>query len=245
MGLGGQPGPELGPLGPERLDALVGAVQLEQPATGLGGPGQHLVDGPAVLAGERGEGGATLRHRREPGRVGLEPGGVRRDVRGGVGEQVGHLGEPVGELPGLRIVVPDALEQRPGGGRGAQRVGTPLLAGQGLAGLLGRGAQGVGVAEPGLLRRELDVLPGLRGGGLDLADAEPEQVGLPGTLARMRHHVGQLALDGDQPFVPVAVRLRAPPGPPSPRSGPAPRAGSAGAAVGAGRTGRARRRAAR
>ena len=45
----------------------------------------------------------------------------------------------------------------------AERVRVVLLARQRLAGLLGGGAQGVGEAEPGLLRGQRGVLPGLRG----------------------------------------------------------------------------------
>ena len=47
---------------------------------------------------------------------------------------------------------------------------------------LGRGAQGVGVAEPGLLGRQRGVLTRLRRDRLDLLEAEAEQVGLPGPL---------------------------------------------------------------
>ena len=93
---------------PELLDPLVGVVEPAEPGGGGRGPGKHLVDGVAVLAGQRGQGGAALGDHREPVRVGLEPAGVGRDVGREVGQQVGQLGEPVGQLPRLGVVLADA-----------------------------------------------------------------------------------------------------------------------------------------
>ena len=105
---------QVGPLGPQLLDPLVGVVEVGEAGRGLLGPGHHLVDGLAVLPGERRERGSALGHDRQPGRVGLEPRGVRRDVGRDVGEQVGDLGQPVGELAGLGVVVADAVEEARG-----------------------------------------------------------------------------------------------------------------------------------
>ena len=189
----------------ELVDALVGGVELEQPGGGLGGPGDDLVDGLAVLAGERGERRAALGDHGEPLRVGVDAAGVGRDVGGEVGEQVGELGQPVAQLAGLGVVLPDAVEEPAGRGDRSQGVGGALLAREGLAGLLGGGAQGVGVAEPRLLRGQLDVLAGLGGDVLDLAEAEAEQVGLAGPLAGVPDHLGELALDVDELPVEVGV----------------------------------------
>ena len=99
------------------LDPLVGGVEVEQPGRGLLGPGEHLVDGVAVLAGERGQRRPALGDGRQPGGVGVDPGGVRRHVGGQVGQQVGDLGEPVGQLAGLGVVLAHAVELAAGGRR--------------------------------------------------------------------------------------------------------------------------------
>ena len=96
--------------------------------------------------------------RGEPGGVGLEAGGVRRDVAGEVDEQVAQLGEPVGELAGRRVVVADAVERLPRRAGRGQGVGCALLAGERLAGRLGGGAQRVGEPEARLLGGQLGVL---------------------------------------------------------------------------------------
>ena len=132
-------------------DPPVGVVEVEQPRGGVLGPGQHVLDGLAVLAGQRDQRRPALGDRGQPGRVGVQAGGVRRHVGGHVGEQVADLGEPVGEPGRLGVVLAHPVEQLAGGGDGAERVGTAVLGGQALAGLLGGGAQGVREAEPGLL----------------------------------------------------------------------------------------------
>ena len=58
--------------GPQGLDVSLGVVEREQSLGGLLGPGEHLVDGLAVLPGQRGERRATLRDRRQPRGVGVE-----------------------------------------------------------------------------------------------------------------------------------------------------------------------------
>ena len=63
-------------------DPLVGVVEVEQPVRRLLGPGEHLVDGVAVLPGQRGERCPPLRDGGQAVRVGLHLGGVRRDVGG-------------------------------------------------------------------------------------------------------------------------------------------------------------------
>ena len=176
-------------------------VQVGQAGRGLLGPGHHLVDGLAVLPGQRRERGSALGHDRQPGRVGLEPRGVRRDVGCDVGEQVGDLCQPVGELAGLGVVVADAVEVAAGRRRRGEGVGLVLVAGERLAGLLGGVAELVGEAEAGLLGRQGGVLARLGLDGLDLAQPEPEQVGLTRPVTSGRHHLVQLPLGGEQTFV--------------------------------------------
>ena len=194
----------------------------------------------AVLAGQGGDRRPTLADRGQAGGVDVEPGGVRRHVGRQVGQQVGELGQPVGELAGLGVVVADALEQGARGGGGGQRVGGVLVAGERLAGLLGGGAQGVGVAQPRLLGRQGGVLAGLRGDRLDLPEAEAEPVGLLGALAGVGDDVVEVALDvGERrcagaATAPAARRRR------PRRTGRGRRAGRRPGAGGAGRTGRGR-----
>ena len=87
---------------------------------------------------------------------------------------------------GLRVVLADAFEQRCGPRRPRPgRRGRRPRSDSASRGLLGRGAERVGVAQPRLVGRELGVLAGLGVDRLDLAEAEPQQVGLPGPLAAL------------------------------------------------------------
>ena len=115
-------------------DLPVGVLEVQQPLRAVLGPREHLVDRLAVLAGERRQRRPSLRDGRETARVGLEGGGVGRDVAGEVDEQVAQLGEPVGELPGRRVVVADAVERPPRRAGRGQGVGGALLAGERLRG---------------------------------------------------------------------------------------------------------------
>ncbi len=197
--LGAQPGAGLAQL----LDPVVGALELEQARRAPLRPREHLVDVVTVLAGEGGERGAALGDGRQPGRIGVDPVGVGGDVGGEVGEQVGHLGDPVGELPGLLVVLADPVEQAACGSGGRECVGGSLLAGEGLPRLLRRGAEGVGVAQAGLLGREPGVLPRLGRDRLDLLEAEAQQVGLLGPLAGAGHDLLQLGGGAGEPVVQV------------------------------------------
>ena len=188
-------------LGAELLDPPVGVVELEEPGRRLLGPVEHLVDGLAVLAGQRRQRRSPLRDGGQAGRVGLQPRGVGRHVGGDVGEQVGDLGQPVGQLAGLGVVVADAVEEGAGGRRGGQGVGLLLVAREGLARLLGGGAQLVGVPQPRLLRRQGGIFAGLGLDRLHLAEPEPQQVGLAGPVASGGDDLVQLALGGEQALV--------------------------------------------
>ena len=114
--------------------------------------------------------------------------------------------QSVGELPRLRVVLADAVEQGPRGVRRGERVRVTVLARERLAGLLGGGAQGVGEAQPGLVGLQGDVLPRLRRHRLDLAQPEAEQVCLLRPLAGGRDHLLQLGLRRLEPAVQVGVR---------------------------------------
>ena len=192
-------------LGTELLDPVIGVVEVGQPRRRALGPGQDLVDRLAVLAGEGGQRRPSLGDGGEPDRVALHPGGVRRDVGGDVGQQVGDLGQPVGQLGGLGVVLADALEQGACGRGGGQGVGLLPVRGQGLPGLLGRGAEGVGEPEPGLLPRQRLVLARLGADRLDLGEPEPQLVGLPGPVPGRRDHLGELGLGRGEAVVEVGV----------------------------------------
>jgi hypothetical protein len=97
--------------------------------------------------------------------------------------------------------VADTFEHRPGRRGGPERVGVAALAREGLPRLLRGGAQGVGVAQPGLVGGQLGVFAGLGVDRLDLAEAEPQQVGLPGPLAGAGHDLLELPLGGLEPGV--------------------------------------------
>ena len=97
------------------------------------------------------------------------------------------------------------LERGPGGGDRAEGVGPVELARQRLARALGGDPQRVGVAEPGLLGGELDVLARLRVDLADLLEAEPQQVGLAGAVTGVGRDVVELALGGAQLVVEGAV----------------------------------------
>ena len=145
------------------VDRPVGVVEVEEPGADVlaDQASTSSIVSPylrvsAVSAARRsGHGG-------QPGRVGLQAGGVRRHVGGHVGEQVAELGEPVGQPGRLRVVVADAVEQLAGRGDGAQGVRTAVVGGEAVARLLGGGAQRVGEPEPRLLLRQRDVLARLR-----------------------------------------------------------------------------------
>ena len=115
-------GPQLGPARPAAPRSARRCRRARAAAPRRPRPGEHLVDRLAVLPGQRGQRGPALGDRREPGRVGLDRGGVRRHVGGQVGQQVGDLGQPVGELAGLRVVVAHALQGGAGRGGGGERV---------------------------------------------------------------------------------------------------------------------------
>ncbi len=99
----------------------------------------------------------------------------------------------------------DALEQGAGGRGGGQGVRLLSVRGQRLPGLLGRGAEGVGEAEPGLLPRQRVVLARLGSDRLDLGEPEPQLVGLPGPVAGRGDHLGELGLGGGEAGVEVGV----------------------------------------
>ena len=81
---------------------------------------------------------------------------------------------------------------------GGQGVLGALLARQGLARLLGSRPEGVGEPQTGLLRGQPHVLARHGVDGLDLAEAEPQLVGLTGALTGRTDHLGQVALGLDQ-----------------------------------------------
>ena len=211
------------------VDPLVGVVELEQPRGGGLGPGEHLVDGVAVLAGQRGQRRPALGDRGQPGRVGLEAGGVGRDVGG----EVGRAGRSA-RRAGRRARRPrGSCSRTPSSDRAApptvvrQRVGAPSLAGQRLARLLGRGAQRVGEARAGPPRpparrpRPAAGRPPRSRRGRTAAGRPPGRA-----RGRVRDHLGELALGVDQARRKASAYAR--PGAASGsrrRTGRAPRAG--------------------
>ncbi len=80
------------------LGAVVGALELVQPGGRLLGPGQHLVDGVAVLALHPRQLGPSLLHPGQPRRVDLDTGQVGREVTAEVGGEVAQLGQPAVEV---------------------------------------------------------------------------------------------------------------------------------------------------
>ena len=96
--------------------------------------------------------------------------------------------------------------RRAGGRRGGQGVGLRPARWRAPRGPARRRcAASSAKPEPGLLGRERGVLARLRRDRLDLAEPEPQQVGLAGALASGGHHLVQLALGGEQALVQAGV----------------------------------------
>jgi hypothetical protein len=161
--------------GGQRLQRLVGHVQLGQPVLGVGGPGQHpgqALTRVGVLAHQRGDLGPPVQHLGQPGRVGVEVGHVPRQLDGDVGDH----GDGVGEVPGQQdqrgVVGAGQCPLGDGQGRGGvlRELPSPAqvaghVADQREPGLVGCGAERVGVPEAGGLGIERLVLPRLGGDG--------------------------------------------------------------------------------
>ena len=183
-------------LGAQLLHPPLVVVQLEQPSAGPRPPGQHVRDVRdvlavlllalvvdallAVAAHQRAELGPTFLDDGQPGRVGLDPGGVRREVGGHVGHQEPQLAQAGTEAGQHRVVVGHRVDGVPGR---RQQLGRTRLrrrravqaaaAGgrvgdeRGVRAVRGR-AQRVGVREAGVVVAQLVVLPRLRVDRLDL-----------------------------------------------------------------------------
>ena len=81
-------------------------------------PGDDLVDGVAVAAGELGQRRPALLHPDEPAGVEVDVGDVAGQVRGEVVDEVGDLGEASLEVGQGGVVGADLAERRPGRGPG-------------------------------------------------------------------------------------------------------------------------------
>ncbi len=200
---------ELGDLRAQRADGVAGALQRREPGRRLLPPGQHVVDGRAVLAAERGQHRLPLLHTGQPHRVDLDALRVGRQVEGKVGGEVRQLGGAVGERRELGIVLAYRLEGSARGRGERCDIGCldRLLAvrGQGGMRLLGGGAQRLGVGQPVLLAAQRLVLAGLRSCRRDLVQPMAQRVDLPGPLLLMGDQVGQLAARPAQPAIGGAV----------------------------------------
>ena len=107
---------QAGALGAQLFPPRVVIVELEQSVRRAPRPGQHLVDGGAVLAGERAELGAAVGDDGKPRRIRLHARCVGGQVRRDVGEEQVELQDPVGQ-PGEFAVVATHLLQGAAGDR--------------------------------------------------------------------------------------------------------------------------------
>ncbi len=141
-------------------------------------------------------------------------GGVRREVGAEVGEQVAQLAQPRDQIGQPGVLDADLLERRARAGdqgrsrpaparrrrRSRRAVRPGRWRSQRAARRRGRGAP----PRP----RRLVVLPRLRVDGLDLVEAEPQQVGLLGALAGLAGELVELGDDGAQLVVRRAVGVQ-------------------------------------
>ena len=108
----------------QRSDAVVGAVELEQPLGRPGGPGEHPVDAVGgVPAHDGGELGEPLLRGRQAQRVGVDRGQVAGQLQRDVGQQVADLDEPGAQRGQRRVVRGRGLQRAPRGGDQPERVG--------------------------------------------------------------------------------------------------------------------------
>ena len=179
----GQSRVQLGDPSSEFDDAFVAAFQRAQALGRIGRPGQHLIDGGAVLAGQVRQLGASLPHRLEAQRVRDEVCEVAGEFGGQVVDQHGYLGGAGGQRSRDLVSVGQLsqrfarlTEQGDGAGRVEIVLGSadPALAEQ------RQPAQLVQVHELALLSGQCVVLAGLWADGVNLAKAEPQHVGLAG-----------------------------------------------------------------
>ena len=217
------------------------AARCAQASTAATSSAPRLV---AVLADQPGQLGPPLLHHAEPGRVGLDRRGVGREVGAHVGQQVADLLQPGDQVGQRRVGHAQLLQRGPGGGHQRGRVAALVVGGlrdpeQGVVGQRRRGPQAVGVTQPLLLDQQRGRLPRLRVGRLELAEAEPQQVGLLGPVAGQSGQLSELGADRSLLVVRRPVGARGGRRPPLRRSGRTPRAGGPVAAAATGRSGRA------
>ena len=202
----------------QRAHPVVVTVERREPLHRALRPGQHLLDGPrvtAVLAHQPPDRGTSLLHDREPGRVGLDAGGVGREVGPGVGEQVADLTQSLGQRRERRVVRAGLLECGPGVGDQAGRVRRTVdragrVAEQRRVRPVGSQPQRVGVGEAILLGGQIEVLTVLRVDGGHLVEAEAQQIGLLRAFAGAGGQGGEVVLDRAQLGVAVGERRQRP-----------------------------------
>ena len=87
----------------EHLDPVVAALELDESDRCGRGPGQHLVDTAAVLAGEPGQPGPPLGDLLQPTRLGLEVAEIAGQITGHLGQGVAGLGQPAAQVVEHRV----------------------------------------------------------------------------------------------------------------------------------------------
>ena len=131
-----------------------------------------------------GEGGQPVLRAAQPDGVGIDTGGVGRQLLRELRGEHGGLLRPRGQRRQLGVVRTRGLEHAAGERQllqGVRRV-AGVVTGEGLLRLRRRGAQVVGVGQPLDLGSQGLRLAGFRSDGLDLGQPEPEQLGLAGAL---------------------------------------------------------------
>ena len=152
-----------------------------------------------------GEHGPALLDGRQPQRVGVQVVGVSGQLPGDVAEQDADLAEPGGERGQLRVVGADGVQRALRPGDQGARVHALGVLGVARRARRARGSRRTPAPRRGPSRSASAASsassPAQRLGGGDLLEAEPQQVGLLGALARPGGQLVQLGRDLAQPPV--------------------------------------------
>ena len=182
--------------GGELSDPIIAGFQLQQPNGRLVGPSADLVDGRPVLPGQPGQPRAPLRNLLQPTRLGLQVAQKAGQLTGDISQQIAGFAEPLPKA-GQHVIGRPLLQ---GPARGSDRAQRPagLVLGAGDERQRGRcrRPQVVGRVQPRRLGRQRDVLAGLGRHLLDLGQAEPQEVDLPGPALRLGPQPPQLGRRG-------------------------------------------------
>ena len=197
----GELGEDLVAPGGQLLDPGVVVVERDQPLARLRRPREHAVEIDGVPAGQGAQPAQPLLDDRQPGRIGVEPVDVRRQVGRHVGEDVGRLGHPDRQRVQLGVVAADRVELVPDGAEQPEDIadlGSLRGAAQRVVGGAGGRPQRLDVAEAGRLGGQREILAELRRDLVDLGQPTAQALGLQGALPAVGRDVLELGADGRQ-----------------------------------------------